>query len=177
MTDAERPPPPIGPKGFFAGVKIRPIVVGAVVDYLATYLVITAYLIVYYAKDVLKEGGLSEETLDQALKEMLSSREGLFALIVIGASCTALGGYIAARLAGAEEVKHGALVGAVSLVLGLLQAAMAGGESPVPLEYELLGYALAIPAGALGGYLAQGRAEIPAPGGGTAGRSGLEGRL
>lgn len=144
-------PPPIQPRGFFTGVKVRPIIVGAVVDYLATYLLIMLYIIVYYVK----APGLSEEAIDRALKEMLSSEEGLLALIIIGAFCTALGGYIAGRLAKVEEVRHGALVGAASLIIAVLQTAMAGEEIPVPRSYELLGYLLAIPAGALGGYFAQ----------------------
>lgn len=151
-------PPPIEPRGFFAGVQIRPIIIGAVVDYIVTHVLIMLYLIVYYMKDPLEKGGLPEEAIEKALKEMLSSQEGLLALIVIGAFCTALGGYVAGRLAKAEEVKHGALVGAVSLILGLLQTGMAGEGSPVPYGYELLGYVLAIPAGALGGSFAQSRA-------------------
>lgn len=151
MKERSAIPPPIQPQGFFTGVKIRLIIAGAVVDYLATYLLIMLYIIVYY----LKASGLSEEAIERALKEMLSSEEGLLALIIIGAFCTALGGYVAGRLAKVEEVKHGALVGAASLIIGVLQAAMTAEEIPAPRSYELLGYLLAIPAGALGGYLAE----------------------
>jgi putative membrane protein (TIGR04086 family) len=155
-------PRPLEPRGFFTGVKIRPIIIGAVVDYVATYVLIMLYLIVYYIKDPL-EKGLSEEVIEKALGQMLSSQEGLLALIVIGAFCTALGGYVAGRLAKAEEVKHGALVGAVSLIVGVLQTGMAEEGSPVPYFYELLGYVLAIPAGALGGSFAQGKAKLSIP--------------
>lgn len=156
-------PSPLEPRGFFTGVRIRPIVVGAVVDYVATNVLILLYLFVYYMKDSLEKGGLPEEALEKALKEALASQEGLFTFIVIGALCTALGGYIAARLAKAEEIKHGALVGAVSLIIGILQTAMTGVESPVPDWFELLGYVLAIPAGALGGSFAQGKAMADRP--------------
>ncbi|TAK07616.1 DUF3792 family protein [bacterium] len=156
-------PRPIEPRGFFTGVKIRPIIIGAVVDYVATYALITLYLIVYYIKEPLENGGLPAEALQEALKEMLSSQEGLLALLVIGALCTILGGYLAGRIARTEEVKHGAFVGAVSLIVGVLQTGMAGEASPVPYWYELLGYVLAIPAGALGGSFAQGRAKPSIP--------------
>ncbi len=156
-------PRPIEPRGFFAGVKIRPIIIGAVVDYVATYALITLYLIVYYIKDPLEKGGMPEEAFEKALKEMISSQEGLLALIVIGALCTVLGGYLAGRLAKSEEVKHGALVGAVSLIIGIVQTGMAGEASPIPYWHELLGYILAIPAGALGGSFAQGRAKPSIP--------------
>ena len=156
-------PRPIEPRGFFTGVKIRPIIIGAVVDYVATYALITLYLILVYMKEPLEKGGVPAEALQEALKEMLSSQEGLLDLLIIGALCTVLGGYVAGRLAKAEEIKHGALVGAVSLIIGLLQTGMAGEASPVPYWHELLGYILAIPAGALGGSLAQGRAGPSIP--------------
>jgi putative membrane protein (TIGR04086 family) len=163
--EPQRPAPlPIGPRGFFTGVKIRPVIVGAVVDYIATFVLVMLYLIFYYVKEPFGKGGLPEEAIEKALNEMLSSQEGLLALIVIGAFCTALGGYLAARLAKAEEIKHGALVGAVALIVGVLQTAMTEEASPVPPFYQLLGYILAIPAGALGGSLAQGRSRPSLPG-------------
>ena len=156
-------PRPIEPRGFFTGVKIRPIIIGAVVDYVATYALITLYLILVYMKEPLEKGGVPAEALQEALKEMLSSQEGLLDLLIIGALCTILGGYIAGWIAGTEEIKHGALVGAVSLIIGILQTGMAGEVSAVPYWHELLGYLLAIPAGALGGFFAQGRAGPSIP--------------
>ena len=152
-------PRPIEPPGFFTGLKIRPIIIGAVVDYVATYLLVMLYVIVYYVKDPLEKGGLPEEAIEKALQQMIASQEGLLALLVIGALCTALGGYIAGRLAKADAVKHGALVGAVSLIVGALQSGMAGEASLVPDWHLFLGYILAIPAGALGGFFAQGWAK------------------
>ena len=152
---------PVEPRGFFTGVKIWPVAVGAIVDYLATFVVVMAYLIMYYVKEPLESGGLPEDVIDRAFREMVSSQEGLVALLVIGALCTVLGGYVAGRLAKAEEVKHGALVGAVSLVLGALQSGMVGEETPIPQWVQLLGYILAIPSGALGGWLAKVRPQAP----------------
>lgn len=150
-----QPPPRIEPRGFFTGVKIRPIVAGAVVDYLATYLFTILYLILFFMKEPLEKGGASQEAIERAVSEMLSSPEGLIALTVIGAFCTALGGYVAGRLAGADEVKHGALVGVISLVIGSLQMSAAGEGYSLPYWYGLASYILTIPAGALGGYFAQ----------------------
>ena len=104
-------PRPTAPRGFFTGVGIRPIIIGAVVDYVATYLLVMLYVIVYYVKDPLEKGGLPEEAIEKALQQMIASQEGLLALIVIGAFCTALGGYVAGRLAKTDAVKHGALGG------------------------------------------------------------------
>ena len=148
------PRSPIEPRGFFTGVKIRPIVVGAVVDYVTTYIAVTLYVIRYFVKESFQDGGIPPEAIEKAFREATSSQEGLLAFLIIGALCTALGGYLAGRIAKVEQIKHGALVGAVSLIIGALQTTMAGSASPVPSDFEFLGYILAIPAGALGGYLA-----------------------
>lgn len=148
-------PPPIGPRGFFTGVRIRPIIVGVIVDHVATYVLTILYLIAYFLKEPLGET-LSEEAIQKALNEALSSPEGLVSLGIIGAFCTALGGYAAGRLAKVDEVKHGALVGLASLIFGVVQKTMAGAGVPVPYWYDLLAYIIAIPAGALGGFFAQG---------------------
>lgn len=163
MSPDHRPPEPaprpIGPTGFFTGVKLWPVIAGVVSDYVATYVLGMAYLIVVYQKEFSEGGRTFEQALERALDQMLSSPEGLLALGIIGAIGTALGGYVAARLARAHEVKHGALVGVVSLILGALQASMAAQPISLPYWYELLAYIVAVPAGALGGYFA--RREMP----------------
>lgn len=163
MSPNHRPPEPaprpIGPAGFFTGVKLRPVIAGVIVDYVATYVLGMVYLIVFYQKEFSKGGRTFEEAVEKALDQMLSSPEGLLALGIIGAVGTALGGYVAGRLAQAHEVKHGALVGLVSLILGVLQASVTGQPIPLPYWYELLAYIIAVPAGALGGYFA--RREMP----------------
>lgn len=156
MSPNRRPPEPaprpIEPAGFFTGVKLRPVIAGVIVDYVATYVIDMTYLFVFYQKEFSEGGRTFEEALEKALDQMLSSPEGLLALGIIGAIGTALGGYVAGRLARADEVKHGALVGVVSLILGVLHASMAGQPISLPYWYELLAYIIAVPAGALGGY-------------------------
>ncbi|MBI2359633.1 MAG: hypothetical protein HYV04_12165 [Deltaproteobacteria bacterium] len=162
----QQPPPKIEPRGFFAGVKIRPIIAGAVVDYLATYVFTFLYLIFFFMKEPLEGGGPSQEAFEKAVNEMLSSPEALVALSLIGALCTALGGYVAARLARAEHIKHGALVGAVSLVIGALQMSAVEAGYSLPYWYEIVAYIVTIPAGALGGFFAQTEKEMRSGGGG-----------
>jgi putative membrane protein (TIGR04086 family) len=150
-------PPPIHPKGFFTGVRILPIVAGAVVDYIATFVGAVLYMAVFYMGDPEKTAG-SEKAVEQAFEEMLASPEGLLTMFLIGILGTVLGGYVAGQFAKTEEIKHGALVGAVGIILGLVQSSMAA-ASPVPPWYEFLGYVLMIPAGALGGSIAQGKKQ------------------
>jgi putative membrane protein (TIGR04086 family) len=102
-------------------------------------------------------GGASEELIDKAVKEMTTSPDGLLNLAIIGALCTALGGYIGGRMARSEKIKHGALVGLASLIAGMLITAMFGEGNPVPDWYQALIYILPIPVGALGGYFAEKR--------------------
>ena len=160
------PPPPIEPTGFFTGIKIRPVIIGVVVDIVSTMILSTLYYFVFVAKDLSDKGAISEE----AMAEYWSSGEGIMASLVIGTLGTAIGGFYAGRKAGALEMKHGALVGVGSILTGvILQSA---GENGAGLnEWQLLvAYAAAIPAGALGGSLAEwarGFSGIKPPGGGN----------
>ncbi|HWP60952.1 MAG TPA: TIGR04086 family membrane protein [Candidatus Acidoferrales bacterium] len=153
------PPPPIEPKGLFTGVQFRPIIIGAVVDYVGTSIAVILYTMFFYMGDAL-DSGMSEEAVEKAFEKMVASPEALLTLFLIGMLGTVLGGYVAGRLARVEEVKHGALVGAVALIVALVQASVSE-PSPVPEWYNILGYILAIPAGALGGSIAQGKGKPP----------------
>jgi putative membrane protein (TIGR04086 family) len=145
------PPPPIEPTGFFTGIKIRPVIIGVVVDIVATMVLSTLYYFIFVAKDLSDQSAISEE----ALTEYWSSSEGIIASLMIGTFATAIGGFYAARKAGALEMKHGGLVGVGSILTGIiLQSA---GENGTGLnEWQMLiAYAAAIPAGALGGSVAE----------------------
>ena len=126
----------------------------------------TLYYFIFVAQDLSDKGAISEE----ALAQYWSSSEGIMVSLVIGTFGTAIGGFYAARKAGALEMKHGALVGVGSILIGIvLQSA---GENGTGLnEWQMLiAYAAAIPAGALGGSVAEwARGFLPTkpPGGGT----------
>ena len=66
-----------------------------------------------------------------------------------------LGGFVAGRLAKALEIKHGAAVGVGSMIVSTLEQALAENSTPLPEWFVLISYLAAIPAGALGGYLAE----------------------
>lgn len=149
--EPNNPPPPIEPTGFFTGVKIRPVIIGVVVDILATMVLSTLYYFLFVAKNFSDKGAISEE----ALAEYWSSSEGIMASLVIGTFGTAIGGFYAARKAGVLEMKHGALVGLGSILTGIILQSV--GENGTGLnEWQMLiAYAAAIPAGALGGSVAE----------------------
>jgi hypothetical protein len=142
-------PPPIEPTGFFTGIQFRPIVMGVIVDTLATMALTTAYYSFVVAKDITGKG-VGE---DNAFAEYWASSDGLVASLLLGSLGTLIGGFYAAYKAGTLEMKHGALVGIGSILLGLLLTG--GAESQTPEWFMALSFGAAIPAGALGGFLAE----------------------
>jgi len=145
------PPSPIEPTGFFTGVQIFPVIVGIVVDYIATYVVMYGYFFVYLAQELSKKGKLTED----ALIQYMTSPEGLMVGFAIGTACTALGGFVAARKAGAFEIKHGAFVGLGSLIVSFIEQTAQEEAIPIPEWFRLLSIVVIIPAGALGGFAAE----------------------
>lgn len=147
--DPHAPPKPIEPTGFFTGIQFRPIVVGAVVDFIATF----AMVALYYAYYVAPAAGAAGAFEDAAAK-FWASTDGLIASLLLGSIGTLIGGFYAAYKAGTLEMKHGALVGLCSIVLGLFLTP-SGSESQTPEWFMALSFAAAIPAGAIGGFLAE----------------------
>lgn len=139
------PPTPIEPTGFFTGIQFRPIVMGVIVDTLATLALTTAYNSFVLAK------GVGDEN---ALAEYWASSDGLVVSLLLGSLGTLIGGFYAAYKAGTLEMKHGALVGIGSIILGLVLQFIFP-ESALPEWFMALSAAAAIPAGALGGFLAE----------------------
>lgn len=146
----ETAPPPVQPTGFFTGVQIRPVIIGIVVDYIATHLAMAAFIFGYLAKELSEQGEMTED----AIAKYMSTPEGLTVALVIGSLCTALGGFIAARKAGTLEMKHGAFVGLGSLIVSLIQQAVQDQSMPLPEWFNFVSIVAVIPAGALGGFAA-----------------------
>ena len=162
---SHNPPPPIEPTGFFTGIKIRPVIIGIVVDIVATMILSTLYYFVFVVQDLSDKSAISEE----AMADYWNSSEGIMVSLVIGTLATAIGGFYAARKAGALEMKHGALVGLGSILTGVILQSAGENGTGLNQAQRLIAYAAAIPAGALGGSVAEwARGFSPAkpPGGG-----------
>jgi len=140
------PPSPIEPTGFFTGIQWRPIVAGVVIDTIATIVLVTAYYSLFVAHEL---GGAED-----AFAEYWNSSEGLLTSLLLGSLGTMIGGFYAAYKAKTLEMKHGALVGIGSIIIGLVFQAM-GSEREVPEWFLALSMVAAIPAGALGGFCAE----------------------
>ena len=153
MSESQTPhPSPVEAPGFFTGLRALPIAVGAFVDNLATMLGGLFFLSVQVDRYGIRPG---DELPEEVVRTLQNDPSLLAASLVIGTLATGLGGYAAARLAGCHRARHGAFVGLVGVMLGLLAYAPATAVERPPLWFDLLGFLLLIPAGALGGALAQ----------------------
>jgi putative membrane protein (TIGR04086 family) len=145
------PPTPIEPSGFFTGIQIRPVIMGVIVDTIATIALISLYYSLYAAPGRVAGKGVAVE---EEAAAFWATSEGLVASLLLGSLGTAIGGFYAAYKAGTLEMKHGALVGVGSIIMGLfLQSG--GSENQIPEWFMALSFAAAIPAGALGGFFAE----------------------
>ena len=145
------PPSPIEPAGFFTGIQFRPIIAGVVVDVIATIVLVSAYYYLFVAQELPAPGAAAA---DDAFAQYWSSSEGLMASLGLGSLGTFIGGFYAAYKAGTLEMKHGAMVGIGSILLGLVLQS-GGSERQMPDWFMALSLVAAIPAGALGGFFAE----------------------
>ena len=146
-------PTPIQPDGILDGLKWGCIFRGAVLDIALTWLVSIPLTLLLIGPGVLSK---DDATFEDALRQALSSPEGLLWSAVLGLAATIIGAYYGARRAGTLHVSHGGWVAAVSVILGLPFYLLSTAESAsaYPMWYEAVGLAAMVPAGMLGGYLA-----------------------
>src|SRR5574341_363407 len=145
------PPSPVEPTGFFTGIQILPIIAGVVVDFIASEIGRYAYFFVYLPQELAKQGAVSPEVIDA----YMLTDEGLMISFVIGTLGTVLGGFIAARRAGKFEIKHGAFVGLGSLIVSAILEAASEEPVSIPEWFRFISVLSIIPAGALGGFVAE----------------------
>jgi len=124
----------------FSDIKFKAVIVGAIVDNAGTLLLMT------FLAAALVSTGLSEDEVMSRMK----STNGLLLGLIVGLSCTVLGGFFAGRLARRAEVLHGALVAVAGMIIAWIFR-----ESGTPLWFDIAGFAAMLPAGIAGGHLAQ----------------------
>jgi putative membrane protein (TIGR04086 family) len=129
-------------------LKPWPIVVGIVVDAVFSMMVVIAYVLLL---------ALTEGT-DDALRVVPRSDALAGTVEALGVVSTALGGFVAAYLAKTSHVAYGLAVGLGSLLVWLALASLMPGGGPMAW-LEATSAAAAVPAGALGGYVAARRAR------------------
>jgi hypothetical protein len=124
-----RKAPSIEPAGIFDGIRPGAIVLGVIVDTVATIVSGVALLFAFTIQAALQHQG---DVPDEVLDAMVTSPTFLLASLVVGLLCTTLGAYVGAR-----------------------RAAIPGQGEPNPFWFDIVAFALIIPAGVAGGLLAR----------------------
>jgi hypothetical protein len=125
-------------------VELRALLAGLAADWLGTLLTAPVLGLAF---------GVGAETPDNRIQELLAAPEFIISATAHGTFFTALGGYVAARLAPADPLRHAVIVGLLSLIVALLLT-ISPGEGPRAVWWvDALGFLLAVPAAAAGGWL------------------------
>jgi len=133
------------------GLSVRAILLGVVVDSLASFAAGLVLATIFVAPHTDGAGKVDQE----ALEALARSSEFLLVNILAGLSCTAFGAYVGARRAGGAFIRHGAWIALGSAGLALMFfAAQPPTAEPLPLWIDISRFALLLPAGVLGGALA-----------------------
>lgn len=149
MPDPTRPPA-LQATGIFEGLKPGAIALGVLVDVAASMLASLLLIALFAALEPPRDGDPARE-LAQALA---TSPHFLFASLGVGLLCTVLGGYVGAKRAASHFARHGVWIGIGSALVGLVFQGSDVRGPRAPLWFDLLGCALLLPAGALGGQMA-----------------------
>ena len=120
-------------------LNLRAIWIGFLADIGSTFLFTAAVAIVLF------DPGSAELPLASAISEGSSVLDAF--MLVMGLSLTAVGGFVAARLAPGREATHAAGVGVLSLMASMMMCAPGAG----PDWYLALGLGMTFPAALLGG--------------------------
>jgi hypothetical protein len=145
-------PPSIEPAGIFDGIRPGAIVLGVIVDTVATIISGVVLVVVFAIQANWQvDGAVPDDTFDA----IVTSPEFLLASLVVGTLCTILGAFVGARRAACFYVRHGAWIAIGSAVVALVSYAVSAQAEPNPLWYDIAGFTLIIPSGIAGGLLAQ----------------------
>lgn len=126
-------------------VELRALVAGVSADWLGTLLTAPLLGIAF---------GVGPETSDARFQELMAAPGFILAAVAHGTFFTALGGYIAARLAPDDPMRHAVIVGVLSLVMAILLATSPGEGPEVAWWVAAVGYLVTVPAAAAGGWVA-----------------------
>ncbi|MFN7950551.1 MAG: hypothetical protein U0610_02415 [bacterium] len=153
--------PGVPPVDDGAPFRPRAMVVGSVVDTMATM----SFQFLYVMVMLFRLGGSSGS--EHEIAETLKMLPHQLTLYVAGGAMSVLGGYVAGLIARRNEVLHGLGAGVLSVILGKLMSGPDGGLPTNGAEAAMVALAtpLTIASAALGGYIARVRAHAAASAG------------
>lgn len=144
--------PSIEPTGIFDGLRPGAILLGVVVDTVATIISGVALLFVFTVQVASQHDG---DIPEEVLEAMVASPTFLLASLVVGILCTIFGAYVGAKRAACFHVRHGAWIAVGSAVVSLVSYAIQAQAEPNPFWFDIVAFTLIIPAGVAGGLLAR----------------------
>jgi hypothetical protein len=127
----------------FSGIRPKAVLIGIVTDIGATYLVMTILMVSLGAG----ARDLSEEEARQLIETTFQQAPYLLLSGVLGLLATALGGFVAAKVAAVAPLLNAACVGLFDLILGIFLVGDA------PLWFSVVALLLTLPAAISGGVL------------------------
>lgn len=129
-------------------VQIRAVAAGVAVDWLGTSIFVAFVWIVL---------GFSGAVDESEVQGLVDSTGFLLFGTIVGMLFTTAGGCVAGFMAAGEEVKHAAVTGTISLILGILMMVTSTGEAHpgTPMWYQLISFVVPVPAAIGGGLLAR----------------------
>ena len=127
----------------FSGIRPKAILIGIVTDIGVTYLIMAVLMISLGAG----ARDLSEEEARQLIENALQQPSYLLLSGALGLMATALGGFVAAKVAIVAPLLNAACVGLFDLVLGILLI------GDTPLWFSVIALLLTLPAAIMGGVL------------------------
>jgi len=146
MTDSPVPDPPRR-----APLRKLAILAGFATDIAGTMISSWAVLIVAVMIATIQSNGANSTN---PMSEWAADPVYLLTMMVIGIAWSGAGGFVAAKIAGRDHVRHAALTGVASTVLGLLFAELRDAGAGITW-YDVFAFLITIPSAAAGGYLAQ----------------------
>ena len=134
-----RPPPIAGPSGERTPLRLRAVVSGVAVDWVATWIV--SYLILFLALIVAGARYETTEEVESYLENLVAAPDFVALTSLIGLLCVTLGGFVAVAIARSGALRHGLVVGLCSLVLSLVLDGLDGREAAgwYPMWFRVLG--------------------------------------
>jgi hypothetical protein len=100
------------------------------------------------------------DNAEEVSQSLTSDPMHLLLLLLAGLGFTALGGYVAGRIAGHTQLMHALATGVCSMIIGLL-ITQGSHSGPYAGIINLIGYGLHFPAVLLGGWIARRRVSSP----------------
>ena len=161
MSDNPYTPPnaPVdGREAERVGATWKAVLIGVTTDLLGTTIA-GVVLVVFFSGMLVAQGNQPE----QIGARLLESSAYQIVSLMVGLAFTALGGYVAARVANHHEYRHALIVGAIVLVIG--EVLISSDPTGMKLSLRVIGDLMVIPAALMGAHVyrvtrLQSRAQI-----------------